>query len=200
MNNSSGRKKQVRMANHSNNTKSGKECKEGLGRPVKPKKEDNRFPTFAELYLEDYEKENAYGCGGYMMYDFDNSQYCCSSRPRTPIEMLEFVFMLLDSVAKTNKTVHLRTIDYYFRALMKKIPEELINIKEAIKERYDNYVEIIEEEYKEFKQAVDAPLTEEEQEIMDEFDKEQEEKESRANANYEKMQNFLGSQKRNIEA
>ena len=50
--------------------------------------------------VKDYEKENAYGCPGYMMFDFENGQYCCSARPRTAVEMMDFIFLMLEVVLK----------------------------------------------------------------------------------------------------
>jgi hypothetical protein len=184
------RLKQVRMANNVNNIKLGSECKEGLGRPVRPNKKD--YDMFAELYLKDYEKENAYGCPGYMMFDFENGQYCCSARPRTEVEMMDFIFLMLEVVLKTNGIVHLRMIGYYFDRLFKKVPEEL---KEFIKKRYESYLTAIDEQYVDFKKHKELPLGADEQQIMDEFEEAERVKESMANANYEKQQIFLKSQK-----
>jgi hypothetical protein len=183
--------KKVRMANNVNNTKLGSECKEGLGRPVRPNK--NESDKFAELYLNDYEKKNAYGCPGYIMYDFENSQYCCSGRPRTPIEMIWFVFMMLESVLHTNNKGHLRVIGYYFDILLRKVPEEK---KAGLQRQYDDYLRMIDEQYIDFKKHADDPLSDAEQRIMDEFEEAESEKESKANAIYEKQQNFLKSQKK----
>jgi hypothetical protein len=182
--------KQVRMANNVNNIKLGSRCKEGLGRPMRPNAHES--DKFAELYLKDYEKENAYGCSGYMMYDFENSQYCCSARPRTAVEMMDFIFMMLEVVLKTNGKAHLRMIGYYFDRLFKKVPEEL---KDYITKRYESYVHIIDEQYDDFKKHKDEPLRADEQRFMDEFEEQERQKESTANANYEKQQNFLKSQK-----
>ena len=184
-------KKQVKMANNVNNKKLGSECREGLGRPVRPNK--NESDKFAELYLNDYEKKNAYGCPGYMMYDFENSQYCCSSRPRTAIEMISFVFMMLESVLDTYNKGHLRVIGYYFDILLRKVPEEK---KARLQQQYDDYLRMIDEQYIDFKKHADDPLNEEEQQIMDEFEEAEHEKESMANAMYEKQQKFLNSQKK----
>jgi hypothetical protein len=185
------KQKKVRMANNVNNVKLGAECREGLGRPLRPNK--NESDKFAELYLNDYEKKNAYGCPGYMMYDFENAQYCCSSRPRTPVEMISFVFMMLESVLRTNGIGHLRVIGYYFDILLRKVPEEK---KAGLQRQYDEYLRMIDEQYIDFRKYADDPLSESEQQIMDEFEEEELKKESMADANYEKQQNFLKSQKK----
>ena len=186
-------KKQVRMANNVNSRKSGAECKEGLGRPVRPNK--NESEKFAELYLKDYEKENAYGCSGYMMYDFKNGQYCCSARPRTPVEMIWFIFMMLEGVlAMANGVCHLRVIGYFFDIILRKVDDQII--KARLQQQYDDYLRMINEQYTEFKKHGDNLFCEEEKRIMEEFEEAERIKESKANANYEKQQKFLKSQEK----
>jgi hypothetical protein len=186
-------KKQVRMANNVNNRKSGADCKEGLGRPIRPNTHESE--KFAELYLKDYERKNAYGCDGYMMYDFQNGQYCCSARPRTPVEMIWFIFMMLEGVLDmANGVCHLRVIGYFFDIILRKVDDQMI--KTRLQQQYDDYLRMINEQYTEFKKHREIPFCEEDQRIMEEFEEAERIKESRANANYEKQQKFLNSQKR----
>jgi len=97
------KKRRVTMANSAIQHKEiGIECEEGLGRLVKPQTKDG--PVFAALYLRDYATKNAYGCNGYMMYDFNSGQYCCSSRVRTPEEMIQYLFFMADSVSNAEPT------------------------------------------------------------------------------------------------
>ena len=191
MNASCRAKKQVQMANNVNNRKSGAECKEGLGRPVRPNTHESE--KFAELYLKDYEKENAYGCPGYMMYDFENGQYCCSARPRTPVEMIWFIFMMLESVlGMANGVCHLRVIGYFFDIILREVTDKMIQAR--LQQQYDDYLRMINEQYTEFKKNGEIPFCEEDQRILEEFEEAERVKESKANANYEKQLNFLKSQ------
>lgn len=128
--------RRVRIANSANDIKSGKDCEEGLGRPIKPEQSKNT-EIFAALYLQDYAKENAYGCKGYMMYDFNSGQYCCSSRVRTPEEMIRFLFFMADSVSKVQRT------DYNseLRSDAKKRSKQLAELNKYIEfiQAYFNY-------------------------------------------------------------
>jgi hypothetical protein len=159
-----GFKKEFRIANSSNSRKSGEECLEGRGRPEKPK---NR--NFINIYLEQYPDKNVYGCKGYMMYDFETAQYCCSDRPRTPLEMIQFLFMMLESIIKTYKTDNpfLRTIDKYFTIFIEKVP---IEIKSKLLDEYNQYIDIIERENSNYTDRLFTPLSQENAKITKEHD------------------------------
>jgi hypothetical protein len=84
-------------------------------------------------------------------------------------------------------------IGYYFDILLRKVPEDK---KAGLQRQYDDYLRMIDEQYIDFRKHADDSLNESEQQIMDEFEEAESEKESKANAIYEKQQNFLKSQKK----
>ena len=184
-------KKEVKIANDVNNVKFGARCLEGLGRPVRPNRKS--MDSFAELYLEAYEREkvNPYGCTGYMMYDFENSQYCCSSRKRTPSEMIDFLFMMLETLSKTVKKGNLRMIEYYFDKFIKMVP---LSEQDVLRSRFGEYMRDIQQQHIEFNTAANAPLAEEDERFMQKFEQNQNARENNLNAINAERARFLKSQ------
>jgi len=142
------KKRRVTMANSAIQHKEiGIECEERLGHPVKPQTKDG--PVFASLYVKDYATKNAYGCNGYMMYDFNSGQYCCSSRVRTPEEMIQYLFFMADSISNVelikvdndlyrDREISLSRRNFEARQRKKKILE------------HDNYIGFIDYYFNEF--------------------------------------------------
>lgn len=75
--------------------KMGRECREGLGRPTFEK----GLP--AAQYFQNAHIRNALGCRGYVKYDFETKQYCCSETPATAGELIEFLLMIMKTMSNS---------------------------------------------------------------------------------------------------
>ena len=90
--------------------KMGRECLEGRGRPTFQKGNIRAFQ-----YLENAHIENALGCNGYVKYDFETSQYCCSAKPSTAGKLIEFILMVMETMSNSllnTKIYNPRLLEY----------------------------------------------------------------------------------------
>ena len=142
--------------------KMGRECREGLGRPVFRKGE-----LSASQYITNAHIRDALGCTGYVKYDFENRQFCCSATPATAGELIEFLLMMMETMSNTvlntkmYNRAHRDYIVQLFNYYIKKVPA---GERQRYLTRYDSYLEEIDKNRR-TSVALENRLVQDEEEI-----------------------------------
>jgi hypothetical protein len=153
-----------------------------------PNFSDQKINTLV-YYLTNFNKTvkecvNVEGENLYITYDFDESKYRCSTTPATSVDMITFLFMILDIIlVKEDDVKFMIDIKNYYNfindhfkfhkeiMIKNKIDKDLINIYIEIYNQYLKDIIAREKKIKEFNKLYDATaLNSEEKKIIKDFE------------------------------
>jgi hypothetical protein len=203
-------KKSVRFNQNAQNVK------KGIGF-VRPDFSDVKI-NIKEYYLNNFNKKvnECYTIEGkplYIKYDFENLRYRCSTIPATSIDMITFLFMILDIILlKDDDVTFIKDIKYYLKFIdshfkfhinyMKEqsnIDLDVINFYIEIYKKYQEDITVRKEKLNELEELYkNKSLNSDEIEIIEELESNKQKSLNQSNTRLKQRANFIKNYRDNI--